>query len=177
MGRCEHVRPVNTRRRCRTIAMLAKRARSLVTNPATCQVSYHWSRLSVLELLRADNPEFQDAAAARKASRSVGAASGWLNGIGAFFDVWTGNLPSFLLVLWAALAVFSTAYSVAIIGSTLGQTTFAIRFGFATNPKINDLISAAVGGGQAAGFCGQFVASWCSDKYGRRKTIAIFCCM
>ncbi|EXJ66192.1 uncharacterized protein A1O5_10808 [Cladophialophora psammophila CBS 110553] len=90
------------------------------------------------------------------------------------------NAFNVLVVIFVALGTLSTAYGLAIIGSTSGQPNFYTYFnlpvqgdpGYAHTTNVLGGLNGANSGGA---FLGCIVSSWAADKYGRKAAIMIGC--
>ena len=90
------------------------------------------------------------------------------------------NMYNFWLVLFVALGVLSTAYGLAIIGSTVGQPNFYVYFNLAPAGEpgyahTTNMIGALNGVNSAGAIIGCFFSAWACDKYSRKRTLQIGC--
>ncbi|KIY01482.1 uncharacterized protein Z520_03034 [Fonsecaea multimorphosa CBS 102226] len=82
------------------------------------------------------------------------------------------------VVVFVALGTISTAYGLAIIGSTVGQPNFYSYFHLATQGEpgydhTTNMIGALNGVNSAGAIAGCISQAWSSDKYGRKRTMQI----
>lgn len=84
------------------------------------------------------------------------------------------------VVIFVALGTISTAYGLAIIGSTVGQPNFYTYFGLAAQGEpgyasTTNIIGALNGVNSAGAIAGCLSQAWTSDRYGRKRTMQIGC--
>jgi MFS family permease len=77
-----------------------------------------------------------------------------------------------------AIGTISTAYGLAIIGSTVGQPNFYSYFNLATAGQpgydhTTNMIGALNGVNSAGAIAGCISQAWSADKYGRKRTMQI----
>lgn len=82
------------------------------------------------------------------------------------------------VVVFVALGTISTAYGLAIIGSTVGQPNFYTYFNLATAGEpgyahTTNMIGALNGVNSAGAIAGCLSQAWSADKYGRKRTMQI----
>jgi MFS family permease len=80
------------------------------------------------------------------------------------------------VVLFVALGVLSTAYGLAVIGSTVGQPNFYTYFNLATAgtpgyTHTTNIIGALNGVNSAGAIIGCLTSAWTADKYSRKRTL------
>lgn len=90
------------------------------------------------------------------------------------------NLYNLWVVIFVALGTVSTAYGLAIIGSTVGQPSFYAYFNLATAGEpgyghTSNMISALNGVNSGGALIGCLLQAWTADKYGRKRTIQLGC--
>lgn len=90
------------------------------------------------------------------------------------------NQYNLWLVVFVALGTISTAYGLAIIGSTVGQPSFYRYFDLPQQGQpgydyTTNMIAALNGVNSAGAFIGCLVHAWTSEKYGRKRTMQIGC--
>ncbi|OQV04609.1 hypothetical protein CLAIMM_09464 [Cladophialophora immunda] len=88
------------------------------------------------------------------------------------------NSYNLWVVVFVALGTISTAYGLAIIGSTVGQPNFYSYFNLATQGEpgydhTTNMIGALNGVNSAGAIAGCITQAWTSDKYGRKRTMQI----
>ncbi|EXJ70257.1 uncharacterized protein A1O5_06325 [Cladophialophora psammophila CBS 110553] len=88
------------------------------------------------------------------------------------------NTYNLWVVVFVALGTISTAYGLAIIGSTVGQPNFYSYFHLATQGEpgydhTTNMIGALNGVNSAGAIAGCISQAWSSDKYGRKRTMQI----
>jgi MFS family permease len=88
------------------------------------------------------------------------------------------NQFNFWLVVFVAIGTISTAYGLAIIGSTVGQPNFYSYFHLAPQGEpgyahTTNMIGALNGVNSAGAIFGCLVQAWTADKYGRKHTMQI----
>lgn len=86
------------------------------------------------------------------------------------------NSYNLLVVTFVALGTISTAYGLAIIGSTVGQPNFFTYFGLAPQgtpgyAHSTNIIGALNGVNSAGAIIGCILSAWTSDKWGRKRTM------
>jgi MFS family permease len=92
------------------------------------------------------------------------------------------NQYNLWVVIFVALGTISTAYGLAIIGSTVGQPNFYTYFHLATAGEpgydhTTNMIGALNGVNSAGAIGGCIFQGWSSDYYGRKRTMQIGCCV
>ncbi|KAF2774500.1 MFS transporter [Teratosphaeria nubilosa] len=90
------------------------------------------------------------------------------------------NAYNLLVVIFMALGTLSTAYGLAIIGSTVGQPNFYTYFDLATSdepgyPHTTNIIGALNGVNSAGCIIGALYSAWSADFWGRKHTMQIGC--
>lgn len=90
------------------------------------------------------------------------------------------NKYNFNVVLFVALGVLSTAYGLAVIGSTVGQPNFYTYFNLPTAgtpgyTHTTNIIGALNGVNSAGAIIGCLTSAWTADKYGRKRTLGGEC--
>jgi MFS family permease len=90
------------------------------------------------------------------------------------------NAYNLWVVVFVALGTISTAYGLAIIGSTVGQPNFYAYFNLATQgepgyTRTTNLIGALNGVNSAGAIAGCIFQAWSSDVYGRKRTMQMGC--
>ena len=88
------------------------------------------------------------------------------------------NQYNLWVVVFVAIGTISTAYGLAIIGSTVGQPNFYSYFNLATQEEpgydhTTNMIGALNGVNSAGAIAGCISQAWTSDKYGRKRTMQI----
>jgi MFS family permease len=86
------------------------------------------------------------------------------------------NKYNFYVVLFVALGVLSTAYGLAVIGSTVGQPNFYTYFNLAPAgtpgyTHTTNIIGALNGVNSAGAIIGCVTSAWTADKYSRKRTL------
>ena len=86
------------------------------------------------------------------------------------------NTYSFWVVTYVAIGTISTAYGLAIIGSTVGQPDFYTFFDLAAQGKpgydyTTNIIGALNGVNSAGAIIGAIFQAWSGDYFGRKRTI------
>lgn len=84
------------------------------------------------------------------------------------------------VVVFVSLGTISTAYGLAIIGSTVGQPNFYTYFNLATAEEpgyahTTNIIGALNGVNSAGAIAGCLGQAWASEKYGRKRTMQMGC--
>ena len=90
------------------------------------------------------------------------------------------NTYNLWVVVFVALGTLTTAYGLAIIGSTVGQASFYTYFGFATAGEpgyahTTNLIGGLNGVNSAGAIVGCILSAWSADKYSRKYTMLMGC--
>lgn len=90
------------------------------------------------------------------------------------------NQYNLWVVIFVALGTISTAYGLAIIGSTVGQPNFYTYFNLATAGEpgydhTTNIIGALSGVNSAGAIAGCIFQAWSADRYGRKRTLQIGC--
>jgi MFS family permease len=90
------------------------------------------------------------------------------------------NAYNFWLVLFVAIGTISTAYGLAIIGSTIGQPNFYAYFNLAGAGETgyghtSNMIAALNAVNSAGAILGCIYQVWSADKLGRKMTMLIGC--
>lgn len=90
------------------------------------------------------------------------------------------NQYNLWLVIFVALGTISTAYGLAVIGSTVGQPNFYTYFNLATAGEpgydhTTNIIGALNGVNSAGAIAGCIFQAWAADYYGRKRTLQIGC--
>ncbi|KAL6244755.1 hypothetical protein RBB50_008283 [Rhinocladiella similis] len=90
------------------------------------------------------------------------------------------NQYNLWLVIFVALGTISTAYGLAVIGSTVGQPNFYTYFNLATAGEpgydhTTNMIGALNGVNSAGAIAGCLFQAWSADYYGRKRTLQIGC--
>ncbi|KAL4773239.1 general substrate transporter [Aspergillus nidulans var. acristatus] len=91
----------------------------------------------------------------------------------------TVNTYNLTVVILVAIGTISTAYGLAVIGSTVGQPSFYTFFDLkpdTTDPDYKhttNMIGALNGINSAGAFMGCIMQAWSSDVYGRKTTICL----
>jgi MFS family permease len=90
------------------------------------------------------------------------------------------NQYNLWLVIFVALGTISTAYGLAVIGSTVGQPNFYTYFNLATAGEpgyahTTNIIGALNGVNSAGAIVGCIFQAWSADYYGRKRTLQIGC--
>ncbi|KAK5124672.1 hypothetical protein LTR85_001385 [Meristemomyces frigidus] len=90
------------------------------------------------------------------------------------------NTYNFLVVAFVALGTLSTAYGLAIIGSTVGQPNFYTYFDLATADEpgyahTTNIIGALNGVNSAGAIIGCLFSAWAADATGRKRTMLVGC--
>lgn len=90
------------------------------------------------------------------------------------------NQYNLWLVIFVALGTISTAYGLAVIGSTVGQPNFYTYFNLATAGEpgyahTTNIIGALNGVNSAGAIAGCIFQAWSADYYGRKRTLQIGC--
>ncbi|KAF2651490.1 MFS transporter [Lophiostoma macrostomum CBS 122681] len=88
------------------------------------------------------------------------------------------NLYNLWVVIFVGLGTISTAYGLAIIGSTVGQPNFYSYFNLATAEEpgyahTTNMIGALNGVNSAGAIIGCLFNAWTSEKYGRKYSMMI----
>lgn len=88
------------------------------------------------------------------------------------------NAYNLWLVIFVALGTISTAYGLAVIGSTVGQPSFYAYFNLATAEEpgyayTTNIIGALNGVNSAGAIVGCLLQAWTADKYGRKRTLQL----
>lgn len=88
------------------------------------------------------------------------------------------NAYNFWVVVFVAVGTISTAYGLAVIGSTVGQPNFYTYFNLATAgapgyAHTTNIIGALNGVNSAGAIAGCIHNSWSADKFGRKRTMQI----
>jgi hypothetical protein len=83
------------------------------------------------------------------------------------------------VVIFVATGTISTAYGLAVIGSTVGQPNFYTYFNLATAgtagyTRTTNLIGALNGVNSAGAIAGCIHNSWSADAFGRKRTSRLF---
>ena len=86
------------------------------------------------------------------------------------------NQYNLWLVIFVALGTISTAYGLAVIGSTVGQPNFYTYFNLATAGEpgyahTTNIIGALNGVNSAGAIAGCIFQAWSADYYGRKRTL------
>ncbi len=81
-------------------------------------------------------------------------------------------------MIFVAIGTISTAYGLAIIGSTVGQPNFYSYFNLAVAGEsgydhTTNMIGALNGVNSAGAIAGCLSQAWSADKYGRKRTMQI----
>lgn len=92
----------------------------------------------------------------------------------------TTSAYNFWVVIFAAVGTISTAYGLAIIGSTVGQPNFYTYFHLAPQGapgygRTTNFIAALNGVNSGGAIVGCIFHVWSADKYGRKGTMNIGC--
>ncbi|KIY02891.1 uncharacterized protein Z520_01356 [Fonsecaea multimorphosa CBS 102226] len=91
------------------------------------------------------------------------------------------NSYNVLVVIFVAIGTLSTAYGLAIIGSTSGQPNFYTYFNLAASPSepgydhTTNVLGGLNGANSGGAFVGALISAWSADKFGRKITIMIGC--
>ena len=90
------------------------------------------------------------------------------------------NTYNLWVVVFVAMGVLTTAYGLAVIGSTVGQPSFYTYFGFATAGEpgyahTTNLIGGLNGVNSAGAIVGCILSAWSADKYSRKYTMLMGC--
>jgi MFS family permease len=90
------------------------------------------------------------------------------------------NAYNFWVVVFVAIGTISTAYGLAIIGSTVGQNNFYTYFNLATAGKpgyshTSNIIAALNGVNSGGAIVGCLYNVWSAEKFGRKWTMMIGC--
>ncbi|KAK3613606.1 hypothetical protein LTR56_025727 [Elasticomyces elasticus] len=90
------------------------------------------------------------------------------------------NKYNLFVVFFVALGTLSTAYGLAVIGSTVGQPSFYTYFNLATADEpgyahTSNMIGALNGVNSAGAILGCLTSAWFADAYGRKRTIQLGC--
>ncbi|KAL2425366.1 MFS-type transporter criB [Exophiala dermatitidis] len=90
------------------------------------------------------------------------------------------NTYNLWVVVFVALGTISTAYGLAIIGSTVGQPNFYTYFNLATSGQpgydhTTNIIGALNGVNSAGAIAGCIYQAWSADVYGRKRTMQVGC--
>ncbi|KAF2397312.1 MFS transporter [Trichodelitschia bisporula] len=88
------------------------------------------------------------------------------------------NAFNFWVVFFVSIGIISTAYGLAIIGSTVGQPNFYTYFNLATAGQpgythTTNMIGALNGVNSAGAIAGCLYSAWSSDKLGRKRTMQL----
>jgi MFS family permease len=88
------------------------------------------------------------------------------------------NTYNLWVVIFVALGTISTAYGLAIIGSTVGQPNFYTYFHLATQGEpgyahTTNIIGALNGVNSAGAIAGCLFNAWSAEFYGRKRTMQI----
>lgn len=88
------------------------------------------------------------------------------------------NTYNLWVVVFVAIGTISSAYGLAIIGSTVGQPDFYTYFNLAPQGEpgyahTSNIIGALNGVNSAGAIAGCYFQAWAADFYGRRRTIQI----
>ena len=88
------------------------------------------------------------------------------------------NMYNFWVVVFVAIGTISTAYGLAVIGSTVGQPNFYTYFNLATEGEpgyshTSNLIGALNGVNSGGAGIGCGFNAWSSDYVGRKRTMQI----
>jgi MFS family permease len=90
------------------------------------------------------------------------------------------NAYNFWLVVYVAIGTISTAYGLAIIGSTIGQPNFYTYFNLASAgepgySRTSNMIAALNAVNSGGAIIGCLYQVWSSDHFGRKWTMMIGC--
>ncbi|KAK3722527.1 hypothetical protein LTR37_002519 [Vermiconidia calcicola] len=90
------------------------------------------------------------------------------------------NTYNLFVVIFVALGTFSTAYGLAIIGSTVGQPNFYTYFNLAPQDEpgyahTTNIIGALNGVNSAGAILGCLTSAYTADRYSRKRTIELGC--
>ncbi|RMY22103.1 hypothetical protein D0867_02933 [Hortaea werneckii] len=90
------------------------------------------------------------------------------------------NTYNLLVVVFVALGTLSTAYGLAIIGSTVGQPSFYTYFNLAPQGQpgydhTTNIIGALNGVNSAGAIVGCLTSAWSADAFGRKRTLLLGC--
>lgn len=83
------------------------------------------------------------------------------------------NTYSLFVILFITLSSAAYGYAGSIIATTLTQPSFIEHMKLDTAPNANSLIGAMNTLFYAGGIVGSFSAGWCSNKYGRKASVAL----
>ncbi|KAL4901144.1 hypothetical protein BDW74DRAFT_170316 [Aspergillus multicolor] len=89
------------------------------------------------------------------------------------------NTYNLTVIVLVAIGTISTAYGLAVIGSTVGQPNFYTYFDFESAPAApgykhtTSMIGALNGINSAGAFMGCILQAWTADSYGRKTTIRL----
>jgi len=88
------------------------------------------------------------------------------------------NTYNLWVVVFVAIGTISTAYGLAIIGSTVGQPNFYTYFNLATAGEpgyahTTNMIGALNGVNSAGAIGGCLLQAWTADEYGRKRTMQL----
>ena len=86
------------------------------------------------------------------------------------------NSYNLWVVVFVALGTLTTAYGLAVIGSTVGQPSFYTYFGLAPQGSpgyahTTNIIGALNGVNSAGAIIGCILSAWTADKWGRKRTM------
>lgn len=90
------------------------------------------------------------------------------------------NAYNLWVVIFVVLGTLSTAYGLAVIGSTVGQPNFYAYFDLAPQGEegytyTTNIIGALNGVNSAGAIIGCIVSAWTADAYSRKRTIQLGC--
>ncbi|KAI7586340.1 hypothetical protein KC316_g5657, partial [Hortaea werneckii] len=90
------------------------------------------------------------------------------------------NTYNLLVVVFVALGTLSTAYGLAIIGSTVGQPSFYTYFNLAPQGQpgydhTTNIIGALNGVNSGGAIVGCLTSAWSADAFGRKRTLLLGC--
>ncbi|KAL9563120.1 hypothetical protein ACKAV7_012862 [Fusarium commune] len=96
-------------------------------------------------------------------------------------DVVPATRYNFAIVFFVALGSFTYGFNASIMGTVFGLSSFFSYFNLSlTGPEAdyaNTIIGATNGLFSAGGIIGCLLMTWLADRFGRKRTIQIICCV